>query len=154
MAAGAALLTHRHMFKRKRPCGLGVTTGANSELARSRSELTPHKTSVGIVAVAALDQADVDAMTIGSFELSFLGCMASVAKNCLFALEQSASFGRVMRRMACDATHAVSQVHRAQEIHVLQAGFVTLKAALAGLFRRQFGKTNDLRLIASTFDVS
>ncbi len=97
MATGASLLTHRHMLKGKRSRRLGVAAGAHGELPRGRSELTPDKRSVGVVAVAALDKSDLHAMTIRAVELSFLRSMAAKAKNSLFALEQGPGFGGMMR---------------------------------------------------------
>src|SRR5690242_12642893 len=100
MATGAALLAHRHMLESKRSCRLGMTPGADGELSGGASELASGKSSVGIVAVAALDEPDLHAMPIRSVEFSFLCRMASKAKSCLFALKQGAGFSRVMRRMA------------------------------------------------------
>ncbi len=56
--------------------------------------------------------------------------------------------------MTGDASDAVTQVHRTEKIHILQAGFMALKAALAGFFRRQFCEANDLCLVATAFNVS
>src|SRR5215469_18721028 len=59
----------------------------------------------------------------------------------------------MMRRVARQATHSVSQMNGAVEVHVLQAGFVALQAALARLGGRQLCKTDDLRDVAPALHV-
>ena len=68
------------MLEDKRPHGVGVTLGAHRELTGGRTHLVTGLRSVRIVTVAALDQADIDAMAIGPGELGLLRGVASVAQ--------------------------------------------------------------------------
>lgn len=87
VAAGASLLPNRHVFKSKWSCGFGVAPGADRELSGCRSKLVSDEGAVGVVAITALNQADIHSMAIGPCEFRFLCRVASVAKECLRALE-------------------------------------------------------------------
>jgi hypothetical protein len=89
------------------------------------------------VAVAALDQAHVDAMPIWSGELRFLRGMAGVTEQRLLGLQQVVRLRGVMRRMASQAAHSILQVNRTAKIYILQTSLLTFQTATAGLLRRE-----------------
>ena len=137
MARRAAFLFHRNMFESKRSHRLGMAIRADWELAGSGPQLMLHKSSVWVMAIAALHQSHVHAMAIRPAELCLLCRVTAVAQQGLLGLQQIIRLSRMMRRVAPKASHSVSQVDGAAEIHVLQAGLVTLQAALARLLWRQ-----------------
>ena len=80
--AGQAALVglYGSVFENERTHGVGVALGADRELPGRGTHLVTHLCPVRIVTVAALDEPDIDAVTIGSRELGLLGCMASIAQ--------------------------------------------------------------------------
>ena len=72
---------HRRMLEDKRAHGIGVALGADGELAGGHADLSASLGSMRIVAVAALDEANIDAMPIRPRELRLLRRMAAVAQR-------------------------------------------------------------------------
>jgi hypothetical protein len=81
MARQAAFVSlHRGMFEDKRPHGVSVAFGANLELTGGSSHLVTGLGAMRIVAVAALDKSDIDAVAIGPGKFGLLRSVASVAQ--------------------------------------------------------------------------
>ena len=81
MASRATFLLHRNVLEGKRPHRLGMAIRADGELARSRPQLTFHKSSVWVMAIAALNQSHVHAMAVWPAELCLLRCVTAVAQQ-------------------------------------------------------------------------
>src|SRR5271168_1212107 len=107
MARLASIHLHGRVFEHKRSLLVRVALEADSVLRGGSPHLVRLHRAVHVVAIAALDQALVDAMMKGHVELSFLLQMAPIAKLGLGLYEQKLRCCGVMRRMARDATDAV-----------------------------------------------
>src|SRR5271165_1856244 len=116
----------RSVLEDKRSHGVGVALGADCELTCGSPYLVAHLRPVGIVAVAALDQSGVDAVTIWPRELSLLRCMASIAEVGLLLHQQEVDVRRLVGTVTRRATDAIGQMRRLGKILRLQAGLVAL----------------------------
>ncbi len=83
VAACATFLLYGHMLEDERPHGFGVAVSANRELACGRAELTSNKTAVRVVTVTALNQTDIDTVTVRPGEFSLLCCVTAIAQQSL-----------------------------------------------------------------------
>jgi hypothetical protein len=104
------------MLEYEWPHGIGVTLGANRELSGGPSHLVPGLRAVGIMTIAALDEAHVDAMTVRPCELGSLLRVAAVAEFRLRFNEHEVYVVRFVRTVATGATDAIRQVFRLREI--------------------------------------
>lgn len=153
VATRATFLFHRDVLECERAHCFAMTVGANGKLAGCGSQLPTHETAVWIMAVAALDQPNIDTMSVRAIEFRFLLCVAPITKQRLLILEQVVGLGGMVGRMAGEASDSVLEVNRATEIDVLQTAFMTLEAALACLRGRQLREANDLRRVATALNV-
>jgi hypothetical protein len=71
---------HRSMLENERSHLVSVALGANRELACGSSHLVTGLGAMRIVAVAALDKSDIDAVAIGPGKFGLLRSVASVAQ--------------------------------------------------------------------------
>lgn len=133
VATRAAFLFHRDVLECERAHGFGMTVCANGKLAGCGSQLPIHETAVRIMAVAALDQTNIDTMPIRAAEFGFLLRVASITKQRLLILEKVVRLREMVGRMAGKASDTVLEVNRANEIDVFQTAFMALQAALARL---------------------
>ena len=101
---------YRGMLEHERPHRVGVTFRADGELSGGRSHLVPALRAVRIVAIAALNEADVNAVSIRPCELCALLCVATVAKLGLRLDQHEIYVGGFVRAMAACATDAIGQV--------------------------------------------
>ena len=141
------------VLKHERAHGIGVAFGADGKLACCGADLMPDLRSVGIMAIAALHQSDIDPMTIRTRELSLLRGMASKAQLGLRFDQHEIYIGRFVRTVARGATHSIGEMCRLGEILGFKARLMTGSADRRRLRRTQSLETNDLGDIASTIDV-
>ena len=141
------------MLKNEWPHGIGVALGADRKLSRGRAYLTTRSRPVRIVAIAALDQSHVHAMTIRPGKLSLLGRVASETKLGLRLHQHEVNVGGFMRAVTSGAADAVGQVLGLGEILCLQAGLMALSADGRCLGRAQCLEANDLGDVATAIDV-
>ena len=90
-----------------------MTVCANRKLAGCRSQLLIHETAVWIVAVAALDQPNIDTMAIGAVEFRFFLGMASITQQRLLIFEKVVRLGGMVGRMAGKTSDSIREVNRA-----------------------------------------
>jgi hypothetical protein len=101
---------HRRVLEYEGPHGIGVTLGANRKLSGSGPYLVPGLRAVGIMAIAALDEAHINAMTVGPCELGSLLRMATVAELRLRFDEHEVYVVRFVRTVTTGAADPVRQV--------------------------------------------
>src|SRR6516164_2269975 len=98
------------MLEYKRAHGVGMALGAYRELPGSGANLVAGFGAVRIVAIAALNQPDIDAVTIGTGELRLPGSVTSVAQFRLRFHQHEVHVGGLMGAVAGGATDTVCQV--------------------------------------------
>ena len=74
---------HRRVLKDERPHRVGVALGADRELPCCGSNLVTGLRTMGVVAVAALDESDIDTMAVRPREFSLLRGMAAITQSSL-----------------------------------------------------------------------
>ena len=112
---------HRSVFKDERPHGVGVALGADRELTRGSAHLAAGLRPMRIMAVAALDESDIDAVTIRPGKFGLLGGMASIAQCRLWLFQHEVDILGAVRAVAGSAADAIRQVFRLGEVLRLQA---------------------------------
>jgi hypothetical protein len=121
-----------------------VALCANRELAGGSSHLVAGFGAVGIVAIAALYEPDIDAVTIGPGEFGFLCGMASIAQRSLRFYQQEIHVGGAMWAVTGSTAYAICQVFGLGKVLRFQAGLMTLRADRCRLRRTQCLKANNL----------
>jgi len=106
-----------------------------------------------VVAVTALDQALVNAMTIRTGKIGPGRGMTAIAKFRLRLGQQVLLGLGVMRTVAVHTTHIVARMGRNRVVALRLRFPVTLQATLARLRSRKLAKTNDLRFVPAPGDV-
>jgi len=119
---------HRSVLKHKGSHGVGVALCTDRELSCRSTNLMPRLCTVGIVAVAALNQSHLDPMSVRPGELGFLRSVASEAEVLLRFDQHEIYVGGFMRTVARCATEAVRHVHRFGEVLCFQTGLMALGA--------------------------
>jgi len=151
VAAQATLGFDGCMFKDKRTARLSMALGADGVLIGGGLEVVVAKSAVGIVAVAALDQAFVDLVVEGHVEGRFYIRMALKTERRLGDFKQSCIGRRVMHRVTADATDIGLGVRRAKEVW-MRVGMAA-KAGLIDYLRRCCSQIDDLGLVSAGLDV-
>ena len=113
VATSTAFLFHRDVFECEGAHDFGMTVCANWKLPGCGSQLPTHETAMRIVAVAALDQPDIDTMAIGAAEFRFFLGMASITQQRLLIFEKVVRLGGMVGRMAGKTSDSIREVHRA-----------------------------------------
>lgn len=144
-----ALGFHRHMLVHEWSLFFGVAFHADCVASRDRSHLTYGGCAVYVVAIAAEQKAFVDAVMVGSGEISFCRHMAAVAKVRLSFCQEVVRFFGIVRRMAVQAAHVVAGMRRRREVPLLNFAPVTTQATRGRLLRRQCRETDDLGDVAA-----
>src|ERR1035438_6243322 len=144
---------YRSVLEHEWPHGVGVALGADCELPRRGPHLVAHLRPMRIVAVAALDESGIDAVSVGPREFSLLGGMAAKAQLRLLLHQQEVSVLRIVRTVTRRATDTICQVCGLGKILRLQAGLVALGTDGRRLRWTQRLKANDLRGIAAAVHV-
>lgn len=142
------------MLEHEGPHGVGVTLCADRELACGRTDLVPGLRAMWVMAIAALNESDIDSMAIRSCELGALLGVASVAELSLRLDQHEVHVRGFMRTMTACAADTISEVLRLGKVLSFKAGLVTLRADGRGLSWAQRLKANDLCDIAAAIDVS
>jgi hypothetical protein len=119
---------------------VGVTFEADSILRRGSPYLFGLHGAVDIMAIAALDQALIDAMMEGHFKLGFLLEVASVAELGLRFLQKELVRLRVVGRVARGAANVVLGVLGVYGVHVLRTTDVAGEAASVDILGRGLTK--------------
>ena len=104
----ASIDLDRRMLEDKRTLLINVAFEADRILRRGSSHLLRFDCAVRVVAIAALNQALVDAVVEGHFEFSFFIEVAAVAKFRLSFHQEELFRCRVVRGVAGDATNVIS----------------------------------------------
>jgi len=107
VATGAAFRLHRYMFINEGTLLVGVTLNANLIPTGKSSDLPQCGCAVDVVAVAAVDDAFIDAMVIGLSEIRFGRSMTTIAEVGLSPGQQILRHFGVMRGMAIDAAYVI-----------------------------------------------
>ena len=141
------------MFVNKRTLLVRVALEADRILRRGSSHLLRFDCAVRVVAIAALNQALVDAVVEGHFEFSFFIEMAAVTKFRL-SLHQQELFCRcVVGGVAGDATNVVPRMLGVDCVHVLRAAGVAGQAALVDFLGGMILEDENLGFVAASGDV-
>lgn len=107
VATGAAFCFHGYVFIYKGSLLVGVTLRADRISAGSSSGLPQCGCAMNVVAVAAVDQAFVDAVVICLGEVRFSRGMTAVAELGLGPGQQVLRLFGVVRRMTIDAAYVI-----------------------------------------------
>ena len=154
VAGHAALVRfHRRVFEYEGTHGVGVAFGANRELAGSGSDLMTRLRAVRIVAVTALHQSYINAVTIGPGELSLLRSVASKAKVGLRLHQHEIYVFGFVWAVAGGATDTVGKMGGFREVLGFETGLVTPGADGSGLRRRECLKADDFSYIPAAVNV-
>ena len=154
VARQAALVRlHRSMLEDKRPHGVCMAFGADGELSGSGAHLAAGLSAMRVMAVAALDQSDIDAVPVRPGELGSLRSMAAVAQCGLRLDQQKIDILGMVRTMTRGATDTVREVCRVGKVLRLQAGLMALCANGRGFGRTQVLEADDLGYIAAAIHV-
>jgi hypothetical protein len=112
------------MLEDERAHGVGVALGAYRKLARRRTQLPAARCLVRVVAVAALNQSNINAVPVRSGKLRLLCSVTTEAEGGLRLDQQEVYVGRSMRIVAGCAAQTVLQVLRLGKVLRFQAGLV------------------------------
>ena len=151
MTTGASLLLHRLVLEHKRAHGVAVAVCTNRKLSGRRAQLAARQRAMRIVAITALNQADIHAVPVGAGKFRSFPCVTSVTERWLCRCQQEAGLRRTMRRVTIDAAHTIGGVCGSIVVAVFQTALMAPEATLARLRSAQFREANDLGLVASTF---
>jgi hypothetical protein len=154
MAGLATLCLDRQMFEDKWPGFVHMALKADLVLVRSGPQLLWEEPSVLIVAVGALNQPLLDAVSKGPVEVLLDVGMAAIAEFRLFGGEQELRLFGVMRGVAGYAAYVVGVVLRTTKVGVLFAVLVAGQTAVADFLGGGAIKSKDLALVAAAFHVS
>src|SRR5271165_105706 len=144
---------HRSVLEDERPHGVSVALGAHRELTSRGTHLVADFRPVRVMAVTALYEPDIDAVTIGPGELRLLRSMASKAQLRLRLLQHEVDISGTVRAVAGGATEAVCQVLGLGKVLRLQAGLMTSGADRSGLGRTQRFEADDLGDVAAAINM-
>lgn len=144
---------HRSVLENERPHRVGVAFGADCELTCCGSNLVTRLGTVGIVAVTALDESDIDTMPVRPREFRLLRGMAAVAQGSLRLRQQEIDVCRPVWAVTGRTTDTIGQVFRVGKVLRFQAGLVALRTDRCRLGGTQRLKTNDLGDIAAAVNV-
>ena len=154
MAGKTALIgLHGSVLENEWPHGIGMALGANRKLTGRRSHLMTGLGAVRIMAVAALNESDVNPMPVRPREFRLLRGMAAVAQGSLRLYQKKIDFGSGVGTVTRCAADAVGQVLRVGKILRFQTGLMALGADRRRLGRTQGFETNDLGGIAAAVNV-
>jgi hypothetical protein len=153
VARDAALDFYRFVLEYEWTGFVCVALEADRVLRRGGAQLPREETAVRIVAVIALHKSFIHAVMERPVELLLGFKVAPVAELRLLFLHQELAFLRVMRRVAIDATHVILHVCGSREVAVLFAIGVADKAPPTDLLCGSILEREDLRLVATSFDV-
>jgi hypothetical protein len=116
MTTATAFGLYRHVFIDERPLFVDMAFEANLVSTRKSPDLADGGRAVSIVAVAALNQAFVDAVVKGLRKVRLGSRVATVAESWLRLNQQVFRFLGVMRRVAIETTDGVAGVCRTREV--------------------------------------
>jgi len=144
---------HRSVLENERPHRVGVAFGADCELTCCGSNLVARLGTVGIVAVAALDESDIDTMPVGPRKFCLLCGMTAITQSSLRFRQQKIDVCRPVRAVTGRTTDTIGQVFRVGKVLRFQAGLVTLRTDRRRLGGTQRLETNYLGDIAAAINV-
>ena len=144
---------HGSVLENERPHRVRVALGANRKLTGGDPHLVTGLGTMRIVAVAALDESDVDAMPVRPREFCLLRRMAAIAQSSLRFRQQKVDVRGAVGTVTGGTTDAIRQVLRVGKILRFQTGLVALRTDRRRLGRTQRFETNDLGGIAAALNV-
>ena len=144
---------HRSVLKNERPHRVRMALRTNCKLPGGSSHLMTGLGSVRIMAVAALDESDVNTVPVRPREFRLLRGMAAVAQGSLRFRQQKIDIGRAMRTVTGRTADTIGQVFRVGKVLRFQAGLVALRTDRRRLGGTQRFKTNDLGGIAAAVNM-
>ena len=144
---------HWSVFEDEGSHGVGVALGAHRELTGRGTHLVAEFSSVRVMAVTALYESHIDAVTVRSGELGLLCRMASKAQLRLRFRQHEIDISGTVRAVAGGATEAVRQMSRIGEVLCFQAGLMASAADLRGFSRTQGFEADDLGDVATAIHV-
>jgi hypothetical protein len=124
------------MLKNERPLLVGMALDTNRVPTRQGPHLAEGGGAVDVVAVAALDEAFVDAMVIRLREVGLGGHMTSVAEFGLRRNQEVLRLFCVVGRVAVQAPNIVARVRRRGKVSLLMILTVATQAAGVGVLLR------------------
>ena len=132
---------------------VGMAFGADRELSGGGPNLVTGFGAVRIMAVAALDEPDIDAMAIWPGKFGLLRGMTSIAQRRLRLRQHEINVVGFVRAMTTGATDTIRQVFRLGEVLRFQTRLVALGADRCRLRRAQIFEADDLGDVAAAIDV-
>jgi len=137
------------VLENERPLLVSVARKANRILRGRGPHLFGSDCAVRIMAIATLHQPFVYAMVEGHFELGLLLRVTRITQLRLRFRQQELFGGRMVRRMAGDATDVVLGVDRVDGVHVLSATSMATHAAGVYFLGRSVLEYEDLGFVAA-----
>ncbi len=144
---------HRSVLKNERPHRVRMALRTNCKLPGGSSHLMTGLGSVRIMAVAALDESDVNTVPVRPREFRLLRGMAAVAQGSLRFCQKKVDLGGAVGTVTGSTADAIRQVLRVGKILRFQTGLVALRTDRRRLGRAQRFETNDLGDIATSVNV-
>jgi hypothetical protein len=126
---------------------------ANRELTGGSLHLMAGLGAVRIVAVAALNESDVNPVPVRPREFRLLRGMAAIAQGSLRLYQKKVHIGGAVGTVTGGTADAIRQVLRVGKILRFQTGLVALRTDRRCLGRTQRLETNDLGRIAPAVNV-
>jgi hypothetical protein len=138
------------VFKDERSLLVGMAFEASCISAREGTHLAQGGSAVSIVAVAALNEAFVDAVVIGLRKVCLGSCVATVAESRLRLNQQVFRFLGVMGGVAVQTADIVAGVCRTRKVPLFVFFTMATQAAGACFLLRQVLETDNLGDVATT----
>lgn len=153
VAYGAAFDPYRLMFVYEWPAFIGVAVIADLAFRDRSAQLMRSFRAVRVMAIGALDQAFVHAVSKGHGELRLLLLVARIAKRRLALHQQKLTRLRMVSRMARGARDVVPGVQRIDRVPLLSATRVATLALGIDCFWTRFCEKEQLGSIRWVCDV-
>ena len=122
------------MLKNERPLFVHMARKANAVPCRRRTQLFSEETTMGIMAIRALQKSFFYPVVRRQIELRLHLLMTPVAEIRLWICKQKLFCGGVMRRVAIEATQIVLAVRGTGKVPMVLSGRVTPQTAF--IYRR------------------
>jgi len=129
MTGFTAFCLHCRMLKNERPLFVYMARKANAVPCRRRTQLFSEETTMGIMAIRALQKSFFYPVVRRQIELRLHLLMTPVAEIRLWICKQKLFCGGVMRRVAIEATQIVLAVRGTGKVLMVLPGRVTPETA-------------------------
>jgi hypothetical protein len=149
VATHASFGLDRHVLVNEGTLLVGVALVANGVASGRGAHLAQLRGAMHVVTIAALHQAFIYAMAVGTGEVGTGRSMAAVAQIGLGLDEQVLRLFGMVGTVAVEATHIVAGVRGGAKVALRVGLAVAPQTALAGFGARQIREADDFRFVAA-----